>query len=108
MKLKQALRKAVEIWGKTACVEGWGSDKEWEKRLARCPEKNRHLLTRYNVGCIMMGMFFEVCGTSNESWEKAFENAIERKLVPIKFQKSLSQSPKHEASELTKPTKEAV
>lgn len=61
----KALAEARRRWGKRALIE----DKGKRDNLPHA------LWTRFNVGRNMMGMFFEVLGSSNESFEAAFDDA---------------------------------
>lgn len=66
--LKGALKHAQELWGNKACVK----DKKKPTML------NGHVLSeRFCVGCVLMGMFFEVKG-DGVSWDDAFAKAGER------------------------------
>lgn len=61
MNAKQALKKAQGLWGKTAAVE-----------FRKIPNPD----SRYLVGRVLMGMFFEVKGEGS-SFEAAFQKAEE-------------------------------
>ena len=63
MTLKQALQEAQRRWGKNAAVQ--------ENPKSSNPK------CRCYVGCIMLGMFFEVRGEGG-TWEEAFKDADDR------------------------------
>jgi hypothetical protein len=101
MTQKQALAKAVKLWGKTACVrdEGKRSASSPEKRAeaskqlkalreaypdrkARTKEQSEEIKRlefyathyRYAVGRVELGMFFAVKG-QGDTWAEAFTKA---------------------------------
>ena len=73
MTTKQALKKAVGIWGKTAMVE----DHKKPTTTKRKDGRTVVLAERYRVGKVMFGMFFEVKG-DGDTWEAAFASAERR------------------------------
>ena len=98
---KQAIKVAVKRWGKNACVQFTNKgcfvgehgeyvcpisvarkttehNREGHYRCRQCPEPAFHLpgekRTRFTVGAVVMGLFFEVRG-EGLSFEDAFKAA---------------------------------
>lgn len=68
MMAKQALKKAVGLWGKTAAVQDQG-------HACTCGKKGCEFMhARFKVGKVDLGMFFSVKG-QGASWEEAFDAA---------------------------------
>jgi len=70
MNAKQALKKAISIWGDSACVKDRGNPSLSESGVV--------MSDRFLVGRIAMGMFFSVEG-DGPTWEAAFAKVEERR-----------------------------